>query len=93
MRRQAWSLVAAIQRTPVGNLVTNATWRFWLNEGFTVYIEAHGKVYGARRAGMVLGWDGCKGNSSGWDRDGSCIDLAGATRKTVVRSLPEGALS
>lgn len=43
-----------------GNLVTNATWSdFWLNEGFTVYIERRivEKVYGARRAEMeaVLG--------------------------------------
>jgi aminopeptidase N len=43
-----------------GNLVTNATWSdFWLNEGFTVYVERRvlEKVYGARRAGMeaVLG--------------------------------------
>ena len=43
-----------------GNLVTNATWSdFWLNEGFTVYVERRilEKVYGARRAEMeaVLG--------------------------------------
>ncbi|HXI11544.1 MAG TPA: M1 family metallopeptidase [Thermoanaerobaculia bacterium] len=43
-----------------GNLVTNATWRdFWLNEGFTVYLERRilEVVYGARRARMeaVLG--------------------------------------
>jgi leukotriene A-4 hydrolase/aminopeptidase len=43
-----------------GNLVTNASWAdFWLNEGFTVYVERRiqEKVYGARRAGMeaVLG--------------------------------------
>jgi aminopeptidase N len=43
-----------------GNLVTNATWSdFWLNEGFTVYVERRviEKVYGQRRAGMeaVLG--------------------------------------
>jgi hypothetical protein len=45
-----------------GNLVTNATWRdFWLNEGFTVYIEQRilEEVFGARRAGMEeeLAWD------------------------------------
>ncbi len=44
-----------------GNLVTNATWRdFWLNEGFTVYLERRivEKVYGPVRAGMesVLGF-------------------------------------
>jgi leukotriene-A4 hydrolase len=43
-----------------GNLVTNATWRdFWLNEGFTVYVERRvlEKVYGRERAEMeaVLG--------------------------------------
>lgn len=43
-----------------GNLVTNATWRdFWLNEGFTVYLERRiiEKVYGKERAKMeaVLG--------------------------------------
>jgi aminopeptidase N len=43
-----------------GNLVSNATWRdFWLNEGFTVYIERRimEKVYGKARADVeaVLG--------------------------------------
>ncbi len=43
-----------------GNLVTNATWSdFWLNEGFTTYIERRivEEVYGAATAGMeaVLG--------------------------------------
>lgn len=43
-----------------GNLVTNATWSdFWLNEGFTVYLERKilEAVYGTERAGMeaVLG--------------------------------------
>jgi leukotriene-A4 hydrolase len=38
-----------------GNLTTNATWRdFWLNEGFTVYVERRilEVVYGRRRADM-----------------------------------------
>ena len=38
-----------------GNLVTNATWRdFWLNEGFTVYLERRiiEAVYGPERARM-----------------------------------------
>lgn len=38
-----------------GNLVTNATWRdFWLNEGFTVYLEnrIQEAVFGADRAAM-----------------------------------------
>ncbi len=44
-----------------GNLVTNATWRdFWLNEGFTVYLERRimAAVYGRRRAAMedLLGY-------------------------------------
>jgi leukotriene-A4 hydrolase len=43
-----------------GNLVTNATWSdFWLNEGFTVYVERRviEKLYGRERAAMeaVLG--------------------------------------
>ncbi|MGH9661395.1 MAG: M1 family metallopeptidase, partial [Bryobacteraceae bacterium] len=43
-----------------GNLVTNATWRdFWLNEGFTVYVERRiiEQIYGRARAEMeaVLG--------------------------------------
>ena len=43
-----------------GNLVTNATWRdFWLNEGFTVYVERRilEALYGPERARMeaVLG--------------------------------------
>lgn len=43
-----------------GNLVTNATWRdFWLNEGFTVYLERRiiEDLYGPERAEMeaVLG--------------------------------------
>jgi aminopeptidase N len=43
-----------------GNLVTNATWSdFWLNEGFTVYVERRilEKLYGSEREAMeaVLG--------------------------------------
>lgn len=43
-----------------GNLVSNATWRdFWLNEGFTVYLERRivEQVFGKKRAAMesVLG--------------------------------------
>ena len=45
-----------------GNLVTNATWSdFWLNEGYTVYIERRilEELYGKRRAEMEtsLGYD------------------------------------
>lgn len=47
-----------------GNLVTNATWDdFWLNEGFTVYLERRimEAVYGRERALVesVLGKKGC----------------------------------
>jgi leukotriene-A4 hydrolase len=38
-----------------GNLVTNATWSdFWLNEGFTVYVERRilERIYGPARAAM-----------------------------------------
>ena len=41
-----------------GNLVTNATWRdFWLNEGFTTYLERRimEAVYGEERAGLEWG--------------------------------------
>src|SRR5690606_14673675 len=40
-----------------GNLVTNATWRdFWLNEGFTVYLENRimEHVYGEDRSAMEI---------------------------------------
>ena len=44
-----------------GNLVTNATWSdFWMNEGFTVFIERKiiERVYGIKAAGLksALGW-------------------------------------
>jgi len=45
-----------------GNLVTNATWNdFWLNEGFTVYLEQRivEELYGPERAAMeaVIGYE------------------------------------
>lgn len=43
-----------------GNLVTNATWRdFWLNEGFTVYLEQRimEEVYGLERSNMEKALD------------------------------------
>jgi aminopeptidase N len=48
-----------------GNLVSNATWRdFWLNEGFTVYVENRilERVYGPERAAMeaLIGIEGLK---------------------------------
>jgi aminopeptidase N len=55
------SLVAhELAHSWAGNLVTNATWSdFWLNEGFTVYLERRilERVYGRQRAEMeaVLG--------------------------------------
>jgi aminopeptidase N len=56
------SLVAhELAHSWAGNLVTNATWSdFWLNEGFTVYLERRilERVYGRQRAEMeaVLGF-------------------------------------
>lgn len=49
-----------------GNLVTNATWSdFWLNEGFTVYIERRilEELYGPQRAQMeaALGYQDLQG--------------------------------
>lgn len=67
-----------------GNLVTNATWSdFWLNEGFTVYLERRilEKVYGPARAEMeaVLGRRELDGEMAGLpERD--CVlhlDLTG----------------
>ncbi|MEO6810525.1 MAG: M1 family metallopeptidase [Isosphaeraceae bacterium] len=50
-----------------GNLVTNATWRdFWLNEGFTTYLERRiiEDLYGPERAAMewTLGMDILRAN-------------------------------
>ena len=55
-----------------GNLVTNATWRdFWLNEGFTVYLERRivETLYGARRERMedVLGVQSLRGDLASAD--------------------------
>jgi leukotriene-A4 hydrolase len=48
-----------------GNLVTNATWSdFWLNEGFTVYLEnrIQEKIYGPERAAKerLIEWEDLK---------------------------------
>lgn len=55
-----------------GNLVTNATWRdFWLNEGFTVYLERRilETLYGKRREQMedVLGVQSLQGELAAAD--------------------------
>lgn len=61
--RSLTSLVAhELAHSWSGNLVTNASWNdFWLNEGFTVYLERRimEEVYGADYARMLddLGWD------------------------------------
>ena len=56
-----------------GNLVTNATWRdFWLNEGFTVYLERRivEALYGKRREQMedVLGLQSLRRDLADLDR-------------------------
>jgi len=63
-----------------GNLVTNATWSdFWLNEGFTTYIEKRimDAVYGQERAEMewVLGRQ---------DLDNQIDDLAGTPADQIL---------
>ncbi len=71
-----------------GNLVTNATWNdFWLNEGFTTYIERRlfEKLYGERRAQMedAIGYEHltqaiADANAAGLAKDSSLqLDLAG----------------
>ncbi len=67
-----------------GNLVSNATWRdFWLNEGFTVYLERRiqEKVYGTARARMeaVLGRRGLERELTRLKREDQVlhIDLKG----------------
>jgi leukotriene-A4 hydrolase len=69
-----------------GNLVTNATWRdFWLNEGFTVYLEGRiiETLYGERVATQhrILGRNELRDELAGFkDKPGEThlyIDLAG----------------
>ena len=67
-----------------GNLVTNATWSdFWLNEGFTVYVERRilEKLYGSEREGMeaVLGRRELDREMAGLPESGRILhlDLAG----------------
>lgn len=65
-----------------GNLVTNATWNdFWLNEGFTVYLERRimEALYGKDMRDMlaVLGQQGMVGvmDSKGWDSPDTRLKL------------------
>jgi aminopeptidase N len=80
-----------------GNLVTNATWAdFWLNEGFTVYIEDRimEAVYGPRASQMLadLGWDELQnelaklGGSTGADTR-LHLDLAGRNPDDGLTSI------
>lgn len=67
-----------------GNLVTNATWRdFWLNEGFTSYIELRimEALYGPERAAML----------ESLERDGLLAELKelGATSPATRLHLTE----
>jgi leukotriene-A4 hydrolase len=84
-----------------GNLVTNATWSdFWLNEGFTVYLERRilERVYGPQRADIeaVLGYqDLQKEMAAVPDRDEVLhIDLAGRDPDEGATDIPyeKGAL-
>jgi aminopeptidase N len=84
-----------------GNLVTNATWRdFWLNEGFTVYVERRIQeiVYGSERARMeaVLGRQDLEKDLAELKPQDQvlAIDLAGRDPDDGVTSVPyeKGAL-
>jgi aminopeptidase N len=68
-----------------GNLVSNATWSdFWLNEGFTTYIERRiiEAVYGARFAAMLAdkGWEDLQSDLAGLDAADTRLHLALAGR-------------
>jgi leukotriene-A4 hydrolase len=84
-----------------GNLVTNATWRdFWLNEGFTVYVERRviEQVYGRKTEEMhaVLGRQGLQQELSRLDQRDQIlhIDLKGRDPDEGVTDVPyeKGAL-
>ena len=84
-----------------GNLVTNATWRdFWLNEGFTTYIERRiiEEVYGPRRAEMeaVLGYQVLKDELERLDDADAIlhVDLTGRDPDDGMTQVPyeKGAL-
>ena len=80
-----------------GNLVTNATWRdFWLNEGFTVYLEGRiiERLYGERVATQhrILGRNELRDELAGFkDKPGEThlwIDLAGRDPDDGMTSVP-----
>ena len=80
-----------------GNLVTNATWRdFWLNEGFTVYLEGRiiERLYGERVATQhrILGRNDLRDELAGFkDKPGETqlyIDLAGRDPDDGMTSVP-----
>ena len=78
-----------------GNLVTNATWRdFWLNEGFTVYLENRimEEVFGRPRAAMeiVLGVQGLRDELASLPTADQrlYIDLAGRNPDDGMTQVP-----
>ena len=78
-----------------GNLVTNATWRdFWLNEGFTVYLENRimEHVYGVDRSAMeiVLGMQGLRAEMKDLPPADQVlhIDLAGRNPDDGMTQVP-----
>ena len=84
-----------------GNLVSNATWRdFWLNEGFTVYIERRivEALYGRARADMegVLGMQALNSDLERLDSSDTVlhIDLDGRDPDEGMTQVPyeKGAL-
>jgi leukotriene-A4 hydrolase len=84
-----------------GNLVTNATWRdFWLNEGFTTYIERRlqEEVFGVERREMeaVLGRQDLEGELARFPPGDQVlhIDLAGRDPDDAATRVPyeKGAL-
>ena len=84
-----------------GNLVTNATWRdFWLNEGFTVYLERRivEAVYGTDREAMeaVLGLQALHADLERLDDADEIlhVDLAGRDPDAGMTQVPyeKGAL-
>ncbi|MCA8950197.1 MAG: leukotriene A4 hydrolase C-terminal domain-containing protein [Planctomycetes bacterium] len=78
-----------------GNLVTNATWRdFWLNEGFTVYLERRimERLYGRDRARMetALGMQDLKAELAALPTKDQVlhVDLAGRNPDDGMTDVP-----